>query len=119
MYKRQTLEHLEDGQYVIAETTTSDKVSFIVNGGSECDYGIVEVAGNSNTVQIINTRKQPGGSILMEKFIRRNHALVKPSNDFQKMCIRDSPKALTAADVVCGHIDEDGLYHFCKEHNLI
>lgn len=78
-----TLEHLEDGQYVIAETTTSDKVSFIVNGGSECDYGIVEVAGNSNTVQIINTRKQPGGSILMEKFIRRNHALVKPSNDFQ------------------------------------
>ena len=30
-----------------------------------------------------------------------------------------NPKALTAADVVCGHIDEDGLYHFCKEHNLI
>ena len=28
-------------------------------------------------------------------------------------------KILTAADVVCGHIDEDGLYHFCKEHNLI
>ena len=30
-----------------------------------------------------------------------------------------NPKALTAADVGCGHIDEDGLYHFCKEHNLI
>lgn len=28
-------------------------------------------------------------------------------------------KAKAAADYVCGHIDEDGLYHICKELNLI
>lgn len=78
-----TLEHLEDGNYVISETTTTQRVSYIINGGSECDYAVVEVKGNSNTVQIINSTKPSNGSILMEKFIRQNHALVKPQGDFR------------------------------------
>ncbi|MFQ7092919.1 MAG: HAD hydrolase family protein [Ruminococcus sp.] len=30
-----------------------------------------------------------------------------------------NPKAKAAADYVCGSIDEDGLYHFCKEMEWI
>lgn len=30
-----------------------------------------------------------------------------------------NPKAKEAADRICGHIDEDGVYHMCKELNLI
>ena len=30
-----------------------------------------------------------------------------------------NPKAKVAADYVCGSIDEDGLYHFCKEMEWI
>lgn len=30
-----------------------------------------------------------------------------------------NPKAKAAADRICAHIDEDGVYHMCKELNLI
>lgn len=78
----QSIEQLEDGEYRISETTTIDEVSYIINGQGESGEGIVSVHGNSNTVQIINTRRQRGGSIHLQKFMRVDQHLIKPQPDF-------------------------------------
>ncbi len=77
------LSDLAAGDYVISETTTMDAVSFIINGGNEVDRGIINVAGTSNTVQIIDTPQASGrGSIQLDKYMRRNQNLVRPDEDF-------------------------------------
>lgn len=77
-----TIENLEDGDYVVSETTTYDGVSYIINGGSEVDRGIVQVQNNRNTVQIINTASMHMGSIHIEKYIREDMKLRRPTGDF-------------------------------------
>ncbi|MGX8833830.1 MSCRAMM family protein [Amedibacillus sp. YH-ame6] len=80
----QTIEDLEDGDYVINETTNEDKVTYIVNGGSEVDRAVVSVSGNSNTLQIINTQKPSGkGSIHIEKYVRVGMKLRRPTGDYE------------------------------------
>lgn len=87
-----TIDNLEDGDYVISETTNTDQVSYIINGGSEVDRAIVSVAGNSNTVQIINTRMAMKGSLTMRKYVRdENQNLIDPSADFTTRVHISSP----------------------------
>ena len=77
------LSDLKAGDYVISETTTTDAVSFIINGGNEVDRGIVHVAGSGSTVQIIDTpQRSASGSIQLDKYMRRNQDLVRPDEDF-------------------------------------
>lgn len=80
-----TLSNLEDGNYVLTEVNQEDKVSYIINDGSETDFGIINVMGNINQVKIINASSTArNGSIAITKFIRnRDGELVKPLGDFQ------------------------------------
>lgn len=73
---------LKPGSYVIAETTTTDAVSFIINGGSEVDRGVVSVHGENNTVQIIDTPQLLEGSIQLDKYVRREGVLTRPDEEF-------------------------------------
>lgn len=75
-----TISELEDGDYVISETTTVDRVTYIINGGSEVDRAVVSVKGDSNSVQIINHRNERGGTIILDKLIRDGQMLVKPND---------------------------------------
>lgn len=64
------LHDLRDGNYVIQEIG-DQQVSYIINDGSECDYGIVNVKGNANTVTIINREViEESGSIRIMKYVR-------------------------------------------------
>lgn len=72
--------NLEDGNYVINETTgDGEDVSYIINEGSETNFGIVNVQGNANNVQIINgKRNQNSGSILINKLLRGADGELRP-----------------------------------------
>lgn len=76
------IRELNRGSYVVNELDEND-VSYIVNGGSEVNLGVVSVNDNANTVQIINAEVTPsGGSINICKYLRDvNGQLVKPSGD--------------------------------------
>lgn len=76
-----TISDLDDGMYVVCETAGCDRVTYMVNGGSEVDYAVVCVQGNSHTVEIINEESQTP-HLHMEKFVRVNGQLQKPSQDF-------------------------------------
>lgn len=78
----QVIDQLEDGDYRITETTTTDDVSYIINGQNETTDGMVSVHANSNTVQIINTKRSRTGSISLQKYLRVNGELVTPPNGF-------------------------------------
>lgn len=78
----QVIDQLKDGDYRIAETTTTDDVSYIINGQHETMDGVVSVHANSNTVQIINTKRNRTGSISLQKFMRVNGELVTPPAGF-------------------------------------
>lgn len=76
-----TLSDLDAGNYVIQELG-EHSVSYIINDHSECDYGIVAVAGNENTVSIINHEEDPQGRIRVNKYVRNDQGeLVKPKMD--------------------------------------
>lgn len=75
-------DRLGEGTYVLQEITTGDKVTYIVNGGSEVDNGIIDVRGNTNIVQVVNSQMTPpqGGTIQICKYLRSSdNQLVKPS----------------------------------------
>lgn len=74
-----TLSNLDAGNYVIQELE-EHSVSYIINDRSECDFGIVAVAGNVNTVSIINHEDDHSGSIVITKYVRdENGRLVRPT----------------------------------------
>lgn len=79
----QTIEGLADGDYVVNETTSTNKVSYIINGSSEVDRAIVSVQGNRNSVQIINEQYVNKGCIHIEKYIREAMKLRRPSGLFK------------------------------------
>ena len=65
-----TMNNLPSGTYVLQELSTADKVTYIINNGSEVDNAIVRVDNNVNNVQVINTALTPsGGSIQLCKYI--------------------------------------------------
>lgn len=73
-----TLSDLASGNYVIRELG-DQPVSYIINDQSECDFGIVAVAGDVNTVSIINHENHPQGSIIITKYVRNDAGqLVRP-----------------------------------------
>lgn len=75
-----TLSGLESGNYVIQELG-EQTVSYIINDRSECDFGIVAVAQDVNTVSIINHEGERGGSIIVTKYMRGNNGqLVRPDS---------------------------------------
>lgn len=79
----QILDDLDDGSYVIAEIDNAYEVSYIINGGSETNFGVVDVKGNDNTVFMINNASVESGSIQITKYLRNeNGQLVRPSGDY-------------------------------------
>lgn len=82
---KQELTNLSDGNYVISEMNQASDVSYIINDGSETDFGIVNVYGNSNTVQIINSSSTiENGSITITKYLRnRDGELLRPKGNYQ------------------------------------
>lgn len=78
-----TIDHLEDGNYVISELDGDADVSYIINDGSETDFGIVAVHGNENNVSVINRETVSNGSITITKYMRSSAGeLTRPSGDF-------------------------------------
>ena len=90
------------------------------------------VTHSSNTLEITaeNVDKSKGVEAMAAHWdirLNRSHALV--TVPMMWGCCRPqasallwgipNPKAKAAADYVCGSIDEDGLYHFCKEMEWI
>lgn len=73
-----SLSNLEDGFYVLDERNASDQVSYIINGGTETNNGIVDVRKNANQVVMINAPTLKQGSIKVEKMVRENGQLRKP-----------------------------------------
>ena len=61
---------LADGFYVLDELDEKGEVSYVINGGSETRYGIVEVRRNTNTVKMINASLAKTGSIFFSKYIK-------------------------------------------------
>ncbi|MEG2909444.1 MAG: hypothetical protein RR945_09505, partial [Erysipelotrichaceae bacterium] len=49
------VENLITGSYVLSEVNHHGEVSYRINGGSEVDYGVVDVNQNENSVMMINT----------------------------------------------------------------
>lgn len=88
-----TISDLDDGDYVISETTNTDRVSYIINGSTEVDRAVVSVRGNSNTVQIINSRIAETGSLELRKYMRdaASGELVDPAADFTTRVHISSP----------------------------
>lgn len=82
---KQELKGLRDGNYVISEIDPSGDVSYIINDGSETDFGIINVYGNENVVQIINAAiPSEHGSITITKYIRNSDGeLIRPSGNFE------------------------------------
>lgn len=76
-----TISDLDDGVYVVCETAGCHSVTYMVDGGSEVDYAVVNVQGNSHTVEIIN-EQQYTPKLHLEKFVRINGQLQKPSQNF-------------------------------------
>lgn len=76
-----TISDLDDGMYVVCESAGCDRVTYMINGGSEVDCAVVCVQGNSNTVEIINAPNYMA-RLHMEKFVRVNGQLQKPSANF-------------------------------------
>lgn len=75
--------NLENGLYVIQELDETYDVTYIINGGSEANNGVVDVQDDANSVFIINTPTEEGGSIHLEKFIRQSDgSLTRPTGDF-------------------------------------
>lgn len=80
---RMMLEHLSDGNYVISELDQQGKVSYIINDGSETEFGIVAIKGNANTVSIINGETASNGTLQITKYLRNaNGELVRPTKEF-------------------------------------
>ncbi len=80
----QVVDYLEDGSYVLQEVDSPYEVSYVINGGSETNFGIVDVRGNDNTVFMINTTQNVSGSIRIMKYIRaENGQLERPTGDFR------------------------------------
>lgn len=78
-----TLRELQDGNYVIAELDGNAKVSYIINDGSETDFGIVAVKGDDHVVSIINSEQASNGSITITKYIRNvDGDLIRPRGSF-------------------------------------
>ena len=46
------------GTYVLNELDQEDNVTYIINGGTETNQGIVEVKDNANQVKMINAEQQ-------------------------------------------------------------
>ncbi|MCI9293366.1 MAG: hypothetical protein HFF02_08750 [Erysipelotrichaceae bacterium] len=65
-----TIVHLENGNYVVSEMNAEGKVSYMINEGSETDFGIVNVNQDQNIVSIINSETDNNGSITITKYIR-------------------------------------------------
>ncbi len=78
------IQNLADGQYVLEEPDNSQRVSYVINGSSEVQNGIVNVQGNANSVQMINNyESQEKGSIQVTKYIRNQAGQVMlPTGDF-------------------------------------
>ncbi len=73
---------LENGTYVLNELDQEDNVTYIINGGTETNQGIVEVKDNANQVKMINAEQQMHqGSIQVEKFVRENNELKHPQDN--------------------------------------
>ncbi|MEG2705891.1 MAG: hypothetical protein RR959_00950 [Erysipelotrichaceae bacterium] len=49
------IENLSAASYVLSEVNHKGEVSYRINGGSEVDYGVVDVKQNENSVMMINT----------------------------------------------------------------
>lgn len=82
---RMELSNLSDGNYVISEMDETSDVSYIINDGSETDFGIINVYGNANTVQIINaSTTSENGSITITKYFRNSDGeLIRPNGSFE------------------------------------
>lgn len=78
-----TLKNLANGNYVISEMENDGRVSYIINDGSETDFGIVAVNNNDNIVSIINSETSSNGSMTITKYIRdASGELQQPQRDF-------------------------------------
>lgn len=109
---------LEDGTYVLNEMDHDENVSYIINGGTETNNGIVVVSGNANAVVMINPpTMQRNGSIHIDKFMRFENELIRPDQQsvyrlqiskpgFQKVVVLNAANQFST-DV----LDlEDGMY---------
>ncbi len=78
------IQNLADGMYVLDEPDAANRVSYVIDGGSEVQNGVVNIQGNRSIVQMINTMEpQATGSITIAKFIRdENGNLQRPTGDF-------------------------------------
>lgn len=79
----QVIEQLDNGSYVIQEVGNAYDVSYVINGGSETNFGIVDVQGNENTVFMINMTTSTSGSIKITKYLRdENNQLISPIGNY-------------------------------------
>lgn len=75
------LEDLKQGLYVVDELD-HEGVTYIIDGGTQVDRGVVRVVSDQHEVQIINPQKQHQGSMIMTKFIRNTQGqLVRPKGE--------------------------------------
>ena len=66
--------------YVLNELDEEENVSYIINGGSETNQGVVTIRDNANQVKMINAdQDMRKGSIQVEKWVRENNCLLYTS----------------------------------------
>ncbi|MEG0709695.1 MAG: hypothetical protein RR481_05635 [Longicatena sp.] len=108
----QQIENLTNGQYVIDELNSNLYTTFMINGGSEVNRGIVEVTDNANQVTIINHKPQRAGTLELKKFIKNSDGSVMLPADGDTFIVEiknDTIKRRIILD------DGNGFHAICRD----
>lgn len=93
-----SLSDLQDGMYVLNELDNQGNVSWRINGGNEVRYGIVNVSGNANSIEMINALNNSQGSIQISKLIRNSNGQLLPPQSQEQFQVAISGE--TSSNVV-------------------
>lgn len=85
-----SIRNLKEGWYEVIEEHGSEDTRYVVNNGAPMKKGILHVVNNANTVNVINPLPAGKASLQLNKWIRENGRLVKPSDG--EYCVHISAK---------------------------